>query len=229
MALKPLPVIQDELLHKHYSSSAFPSFDEPQPAALDESLPPSESAMDFEKKRMEELDLVLQEARGRAEIMEREAYDKAYAAGEKSGMALGEKRAEQTLDQLDGLLKQAELQLGGLEHMCREAVLDIAEAVVKQVLGNVDESRHIMLVQAIEREAFQFPDMNQLILMVNPSDLEAIVALLPGTPMADCRIHAQQDVEEGGCRLMSVNQDVMINPMTAMHASFDLLRQNFHA
>ncbi|MCF6208866.1 MAG: hypothetical protein L3J61_05730, partial [Ghiorsea sp.] len=39
-----------------------------------------------EKKRMDELENMLSEAQSRAAVIEQEAYDKAYAAGEKSGL-----------------------------------------------------------------------------------------------------------------------------------------------
>ncbi|MDQ6973311.1 MAG: FliH/SctL family protein, partial [Mariprofundaceae bacterium] len=173
------------------------------------------------------LDRMLQEAKSRADIVEREAYDKAYAAGEKSGMALGEKRAEQTLEQMNQLLKQADMQLASLDYMCREAILDISESVVLQLLGEMGEDQHALLMKAVERAAFQFPDLSELIVLVNPNDVQSFEALLPDSALANSRVRGQADVEEGSCRLMSNHQDVLIHPHHALRESFQVLRQQF--
>jgi len=231
VALKPLPRIEDAGLYQRYANSPFPTFGEAaEPAdAQIAALESPSLGVSEEQRRMQEIDRMLQEAQTRALVMEREAYDKAYATGEKSGMALGSKRAEQTLDQMQTMLKQAELQLRGMEYICREAVLDIAEAVVQQVLGEMSESNHAILLHAVEKAAFQFPDMSNIVMMVHPDDMNLFESLLPGTSLESWPLRARHDVEEGTCRLMSEKQDVLVNPMAALRTSFELLRQQFQA
>lgn len=230
MALDRLPTVEDDGLYQRGASAPFLQFGappEPAPVTMSQEVSGLEPAINEEQQRMQELDRMLQEAKSRADIVEREAYDKAYAAGEKSGMALGEKRAEQTLEQMNQLLKQADMQLASLDYMCREAILDISEAVVLQLLGEMGEDQHALLMKAVERAAFQFPDLSELIVLVNPNDVQSFEALLPDSVLANSRVRGQADVEEGSCRLMSSHQDVLIHPNHALRESFHVLRQQF--
>jgi len=235
MALERLPTIQDDGLYQRSSAAPFLQFGVQTETAPNAAEIPSgivtqdatQPALNAEQQRMQELDRMLQEAQSRADIAEREAYDKAYVAGEKSGMALGEKRAEQTLEQMNQVLKQAEMQLSSLDYMCREAILDISEAVVSQLLGDMNVSQHDLLKKAVERAAFQFPDISGLVVLVNPHDMQSFEALLSDTNLSEARIRIQQDVEEGSCRLMSNQQDILVHPNKALHESFDVLRQQF--
>ncbi|MBL1352883.1 MAG: hypothetical protein COA61_006050 [Zetaproteobacteria bacterium] len=233
MSLERLPTIKDDGLYQRGTAAPFLQFGvEPQPVEKTPAIPQEDEiqpVMNAEQQRMQELDRMLQEAQSRADMVEREAYDKAYTAGEKSGMALGEKRADQTLEQMTQMLSQAEMQLASLDYMCREAILDISEAVVTQLLGDMGEQQYALLMKAVERAAFQFPDISGLILLVHPNDVQSFETLLPETSLSESRIRAQQDVEEGSCRLMSNQQDVLVYPNQALRESFDLLRQQFSA
>jgi len=146
MALEPLPITEDKALHQTQPViSPFPVIGTNSLAMVDVTpeVPPAE------EQRMQELERMLQEAQGRAEMMEREAYDKAYAAGEKAGMVLGSKRAEQSLEHMDGLLKQAEEQVSHLAEVCNDTVLDIAQAVIEHALGELGEQRYGMILAAV--------------------------------------------------------------------------------
>jgi len=223
MALTPLPILEDTTAHEKISHSPFPPLGMmPMPAEI----PPTTAvaATSAEELRMQELERMLQEAQGRAELMEREAYDKAYATGEKAGMALGEKRAEQTLESLALFVGQAEEKLKGLEEVCAEAALDIAQAVVQHVLGGMDEQRHAMLFSAVEKAALQFPDLSGLKLLVHPEDLQVFEGLLDASKFEGWRIKASHEVEVGCCRLLSHQQDIQIDPHAAVQQSIDALR-----
>lgn len=235
MALERLPTIEDAGLYQRSEAAPFLQFGNQPDGVMSSPTMDVETDVDTapvlnaEQQRMQELDRMLQEAQSRADIVEREAYDKAYAAGEKSGFSLGEKRAEQTLEQLQQLLQQTELQLNALDCMCREAVLDISEAVVSQLLADMSEKQHDMLMKAVEKVAFQFPNISDLLVLVNPNDIQSFEALLPSSMLSESRIRAQADVEEGSCRLMSEKQDVLVHPSRALRESFDVLRQKFSA
>jgi len=230
MALERLPVIEDAQLYQRPMGSPFlPLDEEVRMSEADVGEPEAPTVVpqvsNDEERRMQELDRMLQEAQSRADMLERETYDKAYAAGEQSGFALGQKRAEQTLEQMNQLLSQTEMQLGSLDYLCREAVLDVAEAVVQQVLGTLEGEQHKLLLQAVERAAFQFPDMHDLVVLVHPNDMQTFEDLLPESGVAMARLRVDQTIEEGSCRLMSEHQDALIHPNQALHESFALLRQ----
>ncbi len=217
MALAPLPITEDKSLHQAESSSPYPVFGEGVMKGVS-------SALSAEEQRMQELERMLQEAQGRAEMMEREAYDKAYAAGEKAGMALGAKRAEQSIENLDKLLQQAEEQVCNLSDACNDTVLDIAQAVIEKVLGELGEQRYEMMLAAVRRAALQMPSVSDLLLLVNPDDLAVFERLIQEDSIGKWRIRAQADVLSGCCRLISQQQDIQISPEQAIKAIIEQLR-----
>ena len=120
--------------------------------------------------RMQQLEAMLAEVQGRAEVVEKEAYDKAYMAGEKAGMALGRKRAEQTLDDLEQSLGSAEESLQSMQASFAEAAMDVAGYIDRALVGDVREQEPARL-RAIAREAArQLPDTDGLRIAVSPDD-----------------------------------------------------------
>ncbi len=220
MALAPLPITEDKSLHQAVSSSPYPIFGESSPAMLEAPL----SVLPAEEQRMQELERMLQEAQGRAEIMEREAYDKAYAAGEKAGMALGAKRAEQSLEHLDKLLQQAEEQVRNLSDACNDTVLDIAQTVIEHVLGELGDQYYEMMLVAVRRATLQMPSVSDLLLLVNPDDMAVFERLIQADGIGNWRLRAQADVSSGCCRLISQQQDIQINPEQAVKKTLEQLR-----
>lgn len=220
MALTPLPITEDKALHQAVSSSPYPVFGGHPPAIAGASVP----VLPAEEQRMQELERMLQEAQGRAEIMEREAYDKAYAAGEKAGMALGAKRAEQSLEQLDRLLQQAEEQVRNLSDACNDTVLDIAQTVIEHVLNELGDQRYEMMLAAVQRAALQLPSVSDLLLLVNSDDMAVFERLMQEEGIGKWRVRAQVDVAPGCCRLISQQQDIQVDPEQAIKTTLEQLR-----
>jgi len=216
MALMPLPTLMDEDVQQTTpTDSPFPELAS-RVMKTPQTMPMAQMSGSPEERRVQELEHMLQEAQGRAEIMEREAYDKAYAAGEKAGMALGQKRAEQSLEQLEKIMVQAEQQLADLEHQCTHIVLGLAQAVMTHVLGDEKEQWHTFLLSAIERAALQFPSMQGLTLQINPDDMQAFENVVHPESMGEWRLQSEPSVTIGTCRLMSTQQDIHIDPYQAI-------------
>jgi len=220
VALTPLPITEDKALHQKVPSSFYPVLGESSSTMIEVPAP----VLPAEEQRMQELERMLQEAQGRAEIMEREAYDKAYAAGEKAGMALGAKRAEQSLEHLDRLLQQAEEQVRNLSNTCNDTVLDIAQAVIEHVLGELGEQRYEMMVATVQQAALQMPSVSDLLLLVNPDDLATFERLMQQEDIGKWRLKPQVDILSGCCRLISQQQDIQIDPEQAVQATLAQLR-----
>lgn len=220
MALAPLPITEDKALHQAAPSSPYPVLGEPSPARAEM----SSQVLPAEEQRMQELERMLQEAQGRAEVMEREAYDKAYATGEKAGMALGAKRAEQSIEHLDRLLQQAEEQVRNLSNACNDTVLDIAQKVIEHVLGELGEKRYEMMLVAVQRAALQMPSVSDLLLLVNSDDLAVFERLIKEDSIGMWRLRTQADVPPGCCRLISQQQDIQVDPEQAVRTTLEQLR-----
>jgi len=177
-----------------------------------------------EEKRMQELENMLKEAQNHAEVMEREAYDKAYAAGEKAGMALGEKRAEQILTSLKELLEQAESELQKLEEQSVDVVMDIAQVILMHVLGKPGEQQQDMLQAAINQADIQFASLIHLTMLVHPDDMQSFERMMDEEKIKQYRLQSDINVAVGSCRLLSVDQDMLIDPSEAMQRSIESVR-----
>ncbi|MDX8395667.1 MAG: FliH/SctL family protein [Mariprofundaceae bacterium] len=219
MALTPLPVetIESKILQPN-KPLPYPVFGESAAAVASAAMPAS-----AEVQRMQQLEQMLQESQGRAETVEREAYDKAYAAGEKAGLALGEKRAEQILELLQQHLNQAEIQTQQLKDHCVDAVMDITQALTEHLVGEMMQEQRDTLFKAAQRAAEQLPDAGKLRLAVHPDDIESFNRLIQEQD-SDWKLHVDTNITAGSCRLISEHQDALIHPSEAIIEAVKLIR-----
>lgn len=180
----------------------------------------------IEETRLQALEKMLHEAQSRTSIIEQEAYDKAYAAGEKAGLALGEKRAEQALALLQSVVEQAQGELSNLKHESMDAVLDISKAVVEHALGECDGGMEKVLEKSVEQamQSFDLDDGMGLTLLVNSHDL-AMFSRLTSLP-EQYKVKASKEISAGTCRLISQGQDALIAPKESMRKAIIRLREH---
>jgi flagellar assembly protein FliH len=137
--------------------------------------------------------------------LEREAYEKGFEQGQKDGLSFGERRIQETVGQLEALLRamtglkkqvydEAEAELLALS-------LEIARQIIRREI-NTDPS----VVTRALREAFQYlGDQNQVRISVNPADMKELQSVLPELAQLH-KLERFELVEEpavarGGCML----------------------------
>ncbi len=172
--------------------------------------------------RMKQLEQMLQEVQGRAEIVEKEAYDKAYLAGEKAGMALGKKRAEQILETLEESLKGVEGSLLTIQHAFSEAAMDIGRHIAEQIVGHVIEQDHSKLLKIAYQAAAQLPDTSELKIAVSSDDFVSFKRLLDDSDRIAI-LTSDSTTASGTCRIVSAQQDILIDPIAAVASYLDQL------
>ncbi|MDQ7002752.1 MAG: FliH/SctL family protein [Ghiorsea sp.] len=239
MAFKPLPtVIMTEESKQEKIQFPYPDFSdkspvndianasqfEPQFSEQPLSTPATDTSSE-EKKRMDELEKMLGEAQSRTAMIEQEAYDKAYAAGEKSGLALGEKRAEQIIQSMGLVLEQAEQELQALQEQSVDTVMDITTMVVEHVMGGEKIDLGQALEALIKQTLAQFlPSAEpRMVLAVHPQDLEMFKKMTTLTDQA--HLQAAQSITPGTCRLMTAEQDALIDPKQSLDQAITHIRQ----
>jgi len=181
-----------------------------------------------ESQQLNQMEQMLREAQGRAESVEREAYDKAYAAGEKAGLALGQKRAEQILESMEHALRQAETESAHMRRSCVDAVVEIAQVIVERLMGEVIAEQKEALFHAATRASEQLPDISGLKLAVHPDDYQTFERLIK-EEHPDWRLYMDGNVAQGTCRLMSKHQDALIDPVRAVTESMQQIRIALHS
>lgn len=228
--LEPLPIEVIEGAAVSVPDSPFPVLRKgaATPAGISAAEIVGATAPGAEAQRMDQLEKMLQEAQGRTETVEREAYDKAYRAGEKAGLALGGKRAEQIVESMESCLKQVESEASRMRQCCVDAVVDIAQLVVEQLVGDILEQQKDALFKAATRAAEQLPEISQLKLAVHPDDMQSFERLLQ-EERSDWRLYIDPTIIQGSCRLVSTHQDALIDPARAIADSIQHIRVTLHS
>ncbi len=175
--------------------------------------------------RLEQLESMLKEAQSRAEIIEKEAYDKAYLAGEKAGMALGRKRGEQILESLQHSLKHADAQIDRIRQGFADAALDLARFIAMQILEKEILETPETLVRLAQQAAEQIPAEGELKVAVHPDDLDAFERLME-KPMP---LRPDPALRPGTCRIISETQDALVDPLHALQSYVEQLRDSFRS
>ena len=103
-----------------------------------------------------------------ADHIEREAYEKGYAAGEKSGFEMGEQKAKVLLDRIDALLSDLETLRSRtakeLEPQCMELAVSIAKKIlIRELTLKPDE-----LVKMTKEAMLKLERNGQITIKVNP-------------------------------------------------------------
>jgi len=185
--------------------------------------PQSALATDPNANRMKQLESMLQEVQGRAEIIEKEAYDKAYLAGEKAGMVLGKKRGEQILESLQETLKEAEHHISTMQQAFAESAMDIASFIAEQIVTETLKADTTHLFEIAKQAAAQLPDTSGLCIAVSSDDFFTFKRLLEDNP-GMAVLSSDNSIESGTCRVISNQQDILIDPIAAVSEYIAALR-----
>lgn len=228
--LKPLPTASTSQLQHSTSTLPYPKIQEVkshQTPMLKKQWGGQSNQGESEKQRLQELEKMLSDAQSRTAIVEQEAYDKAYAAGEKAGLALGEKRAEQYLESMANILKHAELELEHLQHDSVHVVVELAETITEKVMGGKPNGIFAVLEQSVQRIVAQLDiqGKQQLKLVVHPQDM-VIFQRMGGLPEG-LRMHADDNIQQGTCKLLSTHHDTLIDPKAMIHKAAKYLKKDF--
>ncbi len=245
MSLLPLPVVQHETQSSSKHAFPYPELQQGESLVADpikqplrplmasnsqgkSEQPEPTTALSPEEQHMRELQNMLNEAQNRTAVVEQEAYDKAYAAGEKAGLLLGEKRAEQMLETMHNIVEDAEQQLEQLKQESVAVVLDISAAVVERVIGSLDDdSQHVLSLateQAVAVLSADLADIEHLSLAVHQHDLETMLRMCEQHPQ--WKMRAEQGIERGTCRLISSKQDALVVPTEIISKAFQHIREH---
>jgi len=181
--------------------------------------------------RLEQLETMLKEAQGRAEIVEKEAYEKAYLAGEKAGIVLGKKRGEQILEALQETLLEADNQLQAIQDAFANAAIDLAEHIAGQILGSAisstedtaGDSSSQRLLDIAQQAAALLTSGGTLKIAVCPDDIASFQRLLEDSE-SQMVLTPDASVASGSCRIVSATQDMLIDPVAAIHDFVEQLR-----
>jgi flagellar biosynthesis/type III secretory pathway protein FliH len=228
--LTPLPTAKAPKQKVAKSKLPYPALTEKTPRkkpVLRQAWGSGDNTASPEEKRLKELEKMLGEAQSRAAIVEQEAYDKAYAAGEQAGLTLGEKRAEQIVDTMVKVAAAAEKELGHLQHQSIEVITTLTEHMVKKIVGSDENNFQQIIEQAIHVSLSQLEMTGQqsVVLAVHPHDLEMFKRMDSLTQRLS--IKANENIQQGSCKLLTPHHDALIDPQLMIKKASKHIHRQF--
>jgi len=159
------------------------------------------------------MDNLLKEAQERAAHLEREAYDKGFAQGEKDGFELGQKRAEKIVVNMERLFDE----LGGLKLKLvkshEKELLGMVLAITKKIV-HLEALRDETLIERTVLKALGLAaDRSEISLRIHPDDVDLIEKVKPGLfaefkDLKGLAVTPDASISRGGCVIESPYGDV---------------------
>ena len=138
----------------------------------------------FEQHLKEIEGKVLQKAKERILTLEKEAYEKGFAQGEKNGMELGQKRIETMIYQLNNMLTEIERQRVDLYKNYEKEMVQLVLSIAKKVLHQEVKIQEDVVVFTL-REAFKYVvDQKKVVVHLNPVDYQYLISHRDRLPFA---------------------------------------------
>lgn len=181
--------------------------------SMPEAMPPQQNSGPAD--RVHELERMLADTQGKAAAIEQAAYDKAYAAGEKAGMALGQKRAEQILERMQQMQHEAGQQFADIRHLAGETIVDMAAQLSAWLIGELTSEDHSRLLALAEKTAQGLPQPEEVQIAVSPEDYADFEKLMEDSEHAFPLI-ADEGVPAGKVRVFNRSRDVLVDPHAAL-------------
>jgi flagellar assembly protein FliH len=183
--------------------------------------------------RHKEVDKILRQAEEKAEQLEREAYDKGFAQGEKDGLELGRKKAEKIVDEMERLFKELRGLKSSLAITHEKEILDIVFAVVKKSVHHETLRDESIIQRAVQIALQMATDRSELSLRINPEDVGFVEKVKPGffTQFRDLKgltVMPDGSISRGGCVIESHYGDVDGRIETQLDEIYQVLDDAFN-
>lgn len=127
---------------------------------------------------------IFQQAKEKILAMEKEAYEKGFAQGEKNGLELGQKRIETMIGQLHNVIKDIESQRIDLYNKYIKEMIQLVLSIAKKVLHrevNIQEDTIAFTLQ----EAIKYVlDQKKVFVHLNPVDYQFLISHRERLPFA---------------------------------------------
>ncbi len=148
----------------------------------------------------------LQKGKEKALILEKEAYEKGFAQGEKNGMELGQKKIENILAQLNHLVVEMDRQRYELFRKYEKEMIHLVLGVAKSILHREVGIREEVIARTLQEAMKLVLDRKKVLVHLNPLDHQYLLGQTEKTPFPPEEIKSIQVVEDssvtrGGCFL----------------------------
>lgn len=136
--------------------------------------------------------------------LEREAYEKGFAAGEKAGFELGVKKAEVLFSGITKLFEELKAYKESIYSPCEREMTELSLAIAKKVIQREVEKPDSVL-DCVRMAIKSVVASGEIVIKVNPRDLEVLnnykseISKFTGTGSKGLKIEADSEIGKGGC------------------------------
>jgi len=137
--------------------------------------------------------------------LEREAYEKGFAQGQKDGLDLVKSKMEEMGKQYEALLAELrDLKI----HILRDSegeMLRLIEIIAKKIIGEEIKTTEAVIRHSIKSAAKFLTDKRKVRIIINPDDMEEVKKMLPDlsrlTKGGNFQLTEDPSIGKGGCML----------------------------
>ena len=137
--------------------------------------------------------------------IEREAYEKGFEQGQKDGVALGEKKAQETWKKMMALLEELKVLKGKIFEETEEEIIRLSVALAQKIIKKEVTLDPDTLKKSVDHAVKFLKDKSFVRILLNPDDMKMIEPYLSefavGNKIENLELAEDQCVETGGCML----------------------------
>jgi len=173
---------------------------------------PFEQSEDSYRKRKQAGD-ILEGAQRKAALVEREAYEKGFAQGEKDGLELGEKKAIKVIENIERLFLEINRLKKEMLNQYEKGTLEIIFAIAEKIIHHEIRSDEKLIKDTVLKTLHLAAEKSKTMLRVNPEDFDYVERLRPEffaeiKDLKSITVTSDPSITRGGCLLETSYGDV---------------------
>jgi flagellar biosynthesis/type III secretory pathway protein FliH len=137
--------------------------------------------------------------------IEREAYEKGFEQGQKDGVALGEKKAQETWKKMMALLEELEDLKGRIFEETEEEIIRLSVTMARKIIKKEVAMDSDTLRRSVHHALKFLKDKSFVRVLINPDDMKILEPYLPefatDNKIENLELAEDHCVEPGGCIL----------------------------
>ncbi len=137
--------------------------------------------------------------------LEREAYEKGFAQGQKDGLDLEKSKMEEMGKQYEALLLELRDLKIQIFHESEGEMLRLVELMLKKIIGEEIKTNSAVIKHCISSAAKFLTDKRKVRIIINPDDMEEVKKMLPDlvklTKGGNFQLMEDPSIGKGGCML----------------------------
>ncbi len=149
------------------------------------------------------------EAKKKAELIEREAYEKGFAQGEKDGLELGTKKVDKALDRIHQTLQEMDSYWQEFIKLNEKEILHVICSIAEKIVHGRVKVDHTVVRETILEVLSLSAERSEVTARVSPEDLEYVKEVRPEffdriKELKSITIESDRSISPGGCFMETV-------------------------